>query len=124
MRTSKNMNIQDIYHYFQSPPPTYLSREIAVCFVAFVLTERGDSYGTALLRLIEDNYPHLQLSCTVLHSAIDFLVKERVIRGYLQRYEGRGRSRKMYQICDDHFEEAVSLALLWHQYVDGLPSLH
>ena len=111
------MKLQDIYRYFQEPPPIYLSKEVAVCYVASVLTQQGDSYGTALIQFVETKHPHFRLSDTVLYSALKFLVQERLIRGYWQKVEGRGRPRRMYQICTTKLEQARNLALLWHNYL-------
>lgn len=111
------MNFQDIYQYFQDPPPIYLSKEVAVCFILSVLVEHGDSYGTALIHLIEHEHPLYRLSDTVLYGALKFLEQETVIVGYWQKVEGRGRPRRMYQIAEDKLEEATSLGRLWHKYL-------
>lgn len=111
------MKFQDIYRYFQEPPPIYLSKEVAVCYVLFVLNEHGDSYGTALIQLVESNYAMYRLSDTVLYSALKFLEDECVIRGYWQKVEGRGRPRRMYEVAAEKLEEAKKLGLLWHKYL-------
>ncbi|MGB8702975.1 MAG: PadR family transcriptional regulator [Thermosynechococcaceae cyanobacterium] len=115
------MKVQDIYHFFQEPPPVYLGKELAVCYVLSVLVETGDSYGTALIEYIEANYSIYRLSDTVLYTALKFLEDENVIDGYWQRVEGRGRPRRMYQIQTGKLELARQLGQLWHEHVN--PSL-
>ncbi|MGF1602601.1 MAG: PadR family transcriptional regulator [Thermosynechococcaceae cyanobacterium] len=111
------MKFQDIYQYFQDPPPIYLSKEVAVCYILATLTEHGDSYGTALIQLVEAKHSLYRLSDTVLYSALKFLEEEGVLNGYWQKVQGRGRPRRMYQIDEQKFEEAKSLGRLWHKYV-------
>lgn len=111
------MKFQDIYRYFQEPPPIYLSKEVAVCYVLSILTEHGDSYGTALIQLVETNHSLYRLSDTVLYSALKFLEDEGVIRGYWQKVEGRGRPRRMYEVAPEKSGEAKKLGLLWHKYL-------
>ncbi len=110
------MKFQDIYRYFQEPPPIYLGKEVAVCYVLAVLLQQGDSYGTALIQCVESQYPAYRLSDTVLYSALKFLEDETVIHGYWKKVEGRGRPRKMYRIEPSKQELALHLSKLWHQY--------
>ncbi len=112
------MKFKDIYRYFQEPPPIYLSKEVAVCYILSVLLEQGDSYGTALIHLVEEEYPLYRLSDTVLYSALKFLEKEKVVEGYWQKVKGRGRPRKMYQLSDEKLEQSKGLAHLWHRYLE------
>jgi DNA-binding PadR family transcriptional regulator len=110
------MKFQDIYHFFQEPPPIYLSKEVAVCYILSVLLEYGDSYGTALIQRIEDDSSLYRLSDTVLYSALKFLEDEKVVEGYWQKVEGRGRPRRMYQIRASKLDLARQLDHLWHDY--------
>jgi DNA-binding PadR family transcriptional regulator len=112
-----SMKFQDIYHFFQEPPPVYLGKEVAVCYVLSVLLEQGESYGTALIQFIEAEHPIYRLSDTVLYSALKFLEDESVIGGYWQKVEGRGRPRKMYHIQEENRDLARQLSGLWAQYV-------
>jgi DNA-binding PadR family transcriptional regulator len=112
------MKFQDIYHFFEEPPPIYLSKEVAVCYVLSVLLEKGDSYGTALIQFIETDYALYRLSDTVLYSALKFLEDETVVDGYWQKVEGRGRPRRMYQVKPEKLELANQLAGLWQKYLD------
>lgn len=111
------MKFQDIYQYFQEPPPVYLSKEVAVCYVLSVLLEQGDSYGTALIQSVETQYSLYRLSDTVLYSALKFLEDEGVIQGYWQKVEGRGRPRRMYEVAMEKREDAKKLAACWHDYL-------
>jgi DNA-binding PadR family transcriptional regulator len=113
------MKFQDIYHFFQEPPPNYLSKEVAVCYVLSVLLERGDSYGTGLIQFLETDHRLYRLSDTVLYSALKFLEDEAVIEGYWQRVEGRGRPRRMYQVAAEKLDLAHQLASLWHKYLEN-----
>lgn len=112
----RRMNsFEDIYQFFRNPPPFYLNKELAVCYVLAVLL-RNDSYGTELIQMLEANYPSYRLSDTVLYSALKFLEDKAVITGYWKKVEGRGRPRRMYQICPEWQDEASELAALWDEY--------
>lgn len=110
------MKFEDIYRFFQAPPPFYLNKELAVCYVLAVLV-RGDSYGTELIQLLETESNAYRLSDTVLYSALKFLEEEGIIVGYWKKVEGRGRPRRMYQIQGDAQERAQELSQLWQKYV-------
>lgn len=110
-----HMKFEDIYEFFNSPPPIYLSKELAVCYVLSVLA-RGESYGTELIQLIESEYPAYRLSDTVLYSALKFLEDEQAIAGYWKKVEGRGRPRRMYRVRTDWLDRAQDLARLWQEY--------
>lgn len=114
----KSMKFEDIYQFFQDPPPIYLTKEQAVCYVLAVLL-REDSYGTELILLLENEYPTYRLSDTVLYSALKFLEDEGAIAGYWKKVEGRGRPRRMYQIKPEWRTRAQELARLWHEYTKG-----
>ncbi|NCJ08519.1 PadR family transcriptional regulator [Synechococcales cyanobacterium C] len=111
------MKFQDIYRYFQEPPPIYLSKEVAVCYILSTLLVQGASYGTALIQRVELDYPLYRLSDTVLYSALKFLEDEEVIEGYWQKVEGRGRPRRMYQVTEEKLEQAKNLSHLWERYL-------
>lgn len=113
------MKIEDIYHFFQAPPPTYLSQELAVCYVLSVLIE-GESYGTELIYKLGSQYPQYRLSDTVLYSALKFLEDEKAIVGYWKKVEGRGRPRRMYQITPEWQSQARNLARLWQEYTSKM----
>lgn len=108
-------SFDDIYQFFQNPPPFYLNKELAVCYVLDVLL-RKDSYGTELIQLLETEYPAYRLSDTVLYSALKFLEDEEAITGYWKKVEGRGRPRRMYQIRPEWTDKAKELAGLWNEY--------
>jgi DNA-binding PadR family transcriptional regulator len=110
------MKFEDIYQFFQAPPPFYLNKELAVCYVLAVLS-RGDSYGTELIQLLEHDYPNYRLSDTVLYSALKFLEDEEIIEGYWKKVEGRGRPRRMYQIRAAAVPQSQELSRLWYEYV-------
>lgn len=110
------MKINDIYEFFLEPPPIYLNKELAVCYILSVLSE-ADSYATELMGLLEKQYPTYRLSDTVLYSAIKFLESEEVITGYWQKVTGRGRPRRMYHIHSQWRQQAKDMARLWQDYV-------
>jgi DNA-binding PadR family transcriptional regulator len=116
------MKFEDIYQFFNAPPPFYLNKELAVCYVLSVLA-RGDSYGTELISLLETEYPTYRLSDTVLYSALKFLEDEDVITGYWKKVEGRGRPRRMYQIRSEALQKSQELTRLWHNYVSRQPAV-
>ncbi|MBW4655784.1 MAG: PadR family transcriptional regulator [Kaiparowitsia implicata GSE-PSE-MK54-09C] len=110
--------IDQIYQFFQSPPPAYLNKELAVCYVLAILQEH-DSYGTELIQLLESEYPNYRLSDTVLYSALKFLEDTSAITGYWKKVEGRGRPRRMYQITPEWQQKSRDLAHLWSEYANS-----
>lgn len=109
------MKLEDIYQFFQSPPPTYLNQELAVCYVLSVLLQ-GESYGTEMIQRLESEYPLYRLSDTVLYSALKFIEDEKAIIVYWRRVQGRGRPRRMYQVNPEWQDQAQHLAHFWHDY--------
>ncbi|MGG6293049.1 PadR family transcriptional regulator [Leptolyngbya sp. AN02str] len=110
--------LDQIYQFFQNPPPNYLNKELAVCYVLDVLL-RHDSYGTELIQLLEAEHPSYRLSDTVLYSALKFLEDTHAISGYWKKVEGRGRPRRMYQITPEWRKKAEDLSRLWSDYADS-----
>lgn len=117
------MNVQDIYQYFKNPPPIYITKEVAVCYILSVLIDEGDSYGTALLKHIRAKYPPYRISDTVLYAALNFLIDEQMLSGYWQNESGRGRPRRMYQVAEGREEDAQELATLWQKFLGKNPEL-
>lgn len=111
------MNFEDIYQFFRDPPPNYLNKELAVCYVLSVLLQ-GESYGTQLIQQLEQDYPTYRLSDTVLYSALKFLEDSGAISGYWKKVEGRGRPRRMYQIRTEWREKALEFASFWRVYMN------
>ncbi|MEM6425730.1 MAG: PadR family transcriptional regulator [Cyanobacteria bacterium P01_H01_bin.119] len=111
------MKFEDIYQFFDDPPPVYLNKELAVCYVLSVLIHR-DSYGTELIQGLVNHYMGYRLSDTVLYGALKFLETQDVVTGYWKKVEGRGRPRRMYRLSPDAQLRARELADLWHQYMD------
>ncbi|NJK99622.1 MAG: helix-turn-helix transcriptional regulator [Spirulinaceae cyanobacterium SM2_1_0] len=109
------MKFDDIYQYFHSPPPHYLNKEVAVCYILAMLLER-ESYGTHLIEQLANGYPAYRLSDTVLYSALKFLEQEGTIMGYWQKVPGRGRPRRMYYVSEAAQSQATELARLWYDY--------
>lgn len=110
------MTFEDIYRFFQNPPPIYLNRELAVCYILSVFLEK-DSYGSELIGHLQREYPVFRLSDTVLYNALKFLEDRGIIQGYWKKVEGRGRPRRMYQILPQWRSETEDLARLWREYV-------
>lgn len=108
---------EDIHQFFNNPPPFYLNKELAVCYVLATLL-RHDSYGTELISLLEQEHPNYRLSDTVLYSALKFLEDKGTIAGYWKKVEGRGRPRRMYQIQPEWQDQAKDLSRLWYDYMD------
>ena len=107
--------LEQIYQFFKSPPPFYLNKELAVCYVLSVL-QQHDSYGTELINLLETEYPSYRLSDTVLYSALKFLEDSEAVTGYWKKVTGRGRPRRMYQLTTDWRDKASELSGLWKSY--------
>ena len=116
IQRTMQMKFEDIYQFFQDPPPNYLNKELAVCYVLSVLIE-GESYGTHLIQQLEHEYPTYRLSDTVLYSALKFLEEAGAITGYWKKVEDRGRPRRMYQISSDWRDKARELAGFWLGYI-------
>lgn len=112
------MTFDDIYRFFNSPPPFYLTREQAVCYVLSILVRR-DAYGSEIVHHLESKHPPFRLSDTVLYSALQFLSDHRFVTDYLRRAEGRGRPRRMYELRQRRRPEAEELARLWQHYIDS-----
>lgn len=115
MKTTK---LESIYEFFHNPPPIYLNKELAVCYVLSVLVQ-GDSYGTELIQRLENEFSTYRLSDTVLYNALKFLEDEKVVVGYWKKVEGRGRPRRMYQLLEGWHQQACSLTELWHKYASA-----
>jgi DNA-binding PadR family transcriptional regulator len=112
------MKFEDIYQFFNSPPPLYLNKELAVCYVLDVLL-RGESYGTKLIEQLEKDYPMYRLSDTVLYGGLKFLEEEGTITGYWKKVEGRGRPRRMYKVRPEARRQAEELSRFWREYITG-----
>jgi DNA-binding PadR family transcriptional regulator len=110
------MKFQDIYQFFEDPPPTYINKELAVCYVLAVLLQQ-DSYGTELIQKLAETYPDYRLSDTVLYSALKFLEDQKTIDGYWKKVEGRGRPRRMYRLNPDWRMQAEDLAEMWCRFM-------
>ncbi len=111
------MQLKEIYQFFQTPQPHFLSQELAVCYVMSVLL-RKDSYGTELINQLETDYPTYRLSDTILHNTLKLLESEQIITSYWKKVEGgrRGRPRRMYQLAPQWSRQAAELARLWQEY--------
>jgi DNA-binding PadR family transcriptional regulator len=112
------MKFKDIYQFFQDPPPIYLEKEVAVCYVLATLLKKRNSYGVELISYIETAYPLYRLSDTLLYSALKFLEDEEILDFYWQKMDRRGRPRRMYQIKEDKIELAKQVARLWYKYLN------
>ncbi|MFW6359355.1 MAG: PadR family transcriptional regulator [Chroococcales cyanobacterium] len=112
------MNFNDIYDFFRNPPPCYLNKELAVCYVLAVLLD-GESYGTELIEQLERERGQYRLSDTVLYSALKFLEEAGMISGYWKKVKGRGRPRRMYQVCSEAYQQAQEFAMFWHNYLSN-----
>lgn len=115
-RWFRAMKFEDIHTFFNNPPPHYLNRQLAVCYVLSVLLHR-ESYGTELIEQLEQDYPCYRLSDTVLYGALKFLEQEKTVVGYWKKVEGRGRPRRMYQLNEAAQPQAEGLARYWQRYI-------
>ncbi len=112
------MKFDDIYQFFENPPPNYLNRELAVCYVLAVLV-KGESYGTEMIEHLERKYMTYRISDTVLYGSLKFLEDNGVISGEWKKVASRGRPRRMYHIEEGWHDRALELAKLWHEYTMG-----
>lgn len=112
------MKFEDIYQFFHNPPPTYLNRELAVCYILDALLEE-DSYGLALIVQLSEQFPQYRLSDTVLCRSLKFLEESGLIRWYWYKGKGRGRPRKMYKVIPEKKAQAQELANFWRNYSLG-----
>lgn len=111
------MRLQDIYQYFLSPPPVYLGKEVAVCYILSILIHIDESYATALMQHIRAEHPPYRISDAVLYSALEFLTDEGIIQSYGSNSHGRGRPRQMFSVRSEKLDDAKRLAQLWHQHL-------
>ena len=109
------MELKEIYQFFQTTRPKFLSQELAVGYILSALLQ-GESYGTELIERLESEYPSYRLSDTILYSALNFLESSRALSGYWKKVEGRGRPRRMYRLLPEWAELAAELARLWQEY--------
>jgi DNA-binding PadR family transcriptional regulator len=109
------MKIDELYQVIESPPPTYLSQALAVCYVLSVLLQR-ESYGVELIQRLEIEHPHYRLSDTILYSALKFLKSEKAITDYWYKAPGRGRPRRMFRVNPFWQDNAKAFAYFWHQH--------
>ncbi len=112
------MKFDDIYQFFENPPPHYLNRELAVCYILAILVQ-GESYGTQMLETLERKYIAYRISDTVLYGSLKFLEDNGVIAGCWKKVLGRGRPRRMYKVEGEWADRAKELANLWHDYTTG-----
>jgi DNA-binding PadR family transcriptional regulator len=109
------MKFDDIYQFFENPPPNYLNRELAVCYILAVLVQ-GESYGTEMIENLERRYVAYRISDTVLYGSLKFLEDTGVIAGGWKKVASRGRPRRMYRIEEEWLDRALELAKLWQDY--------
>lgn len=112
------MNFQDVFEYFQNPPPIYLPREVAVCCILTILIDNGESYSSDLMQYIKTEYSPYRLSDTVLYNALKFLMNEGIITSYWKNFPGRGRPRRMLIIPLTRLDEASQLSKLWLAFLE------
>jgi len=116
------MNLEEVYQFLLIPPPTFIGRELAVCYVLSVLLH-GESYGTELIERLEREYPQYRLSDTVLYNALKFLESEKAIASHWEKVLGRGRPRRMYRLNSPWLMQAKKLADFWWEYVKSNQSV-
>ncbi|MEB3162411.1 MAG: PadR family transcriptional regulator [Prochlorothrix sp.] len=109
------MNFQDIYDFFEEPPPQYLSKELATAYVLAILLE-GESSSVMMMRQLEQHYPSYRLSEHVLRTVLEFLLAKGVIQSRWEQPQGRGRPCRLYCLAPDDRVLAQDLAQRWHQY--------
>ena len=109
------MKFDDIYQFFENPPPNYLNRELAVCYILAVLVQ-GESYGTEMIEQLECRYITYRISDTVLYGSLKFLEDTGVIAGGWKKLASRGRPRRMYRIEEEWYDRSLELAKLWQDY--------
>ncbi|MGL4621636.1 MAG: PadR family transcriptional regulator [Chroococcidiopsis sp.] len=116
------MTLEEIYQFFATQAPVYLTQEQAVCYVLSVLLE-SESYGSGLIEKLESEYPNYRLSDTVLYAALSFLESEQALASRPQKVDGRGRPRRMYSVSPQWLDEAQKLAALWTTSVAKQPQV-
>lgn len=109
------MDFQDIYHFFEEPPPQYLSKELAVAYILSVLLE-GESSSVVMLERLAFTHPTYRLSEHVLRMTLDFLLAKGVVQSRWEQPQGRGRPRRLYWLTPQSRSLAQDLAQRWQQY--------
>jgi DNA-binding PadR family transcriptional regulator len=110
------MKLQQIYQFFNESQLSFLTPELAVCYILSVLLEQ-DSYGSELIHQLEARSQIYRLSDTVLQRAVRLLEQESMIVTYTQRVVGRGRPRRMFQLNPETLIKAQELAQFWQNYL-------
>lgn len=118
-RSGRGRNVMifdDIYAFFESPPPVFLNAEAATCYALHALLQ-GDTYAAQLVQNLEQNDSRFRISECVLYQAIEFLEQEKLIIRYEQKLKTAGRPRQMFQLVPEARSQAQELAQLWEQFV-------
>jgi len=114
-RFKQSMTLEEIYRFFETPPVTYLNRELAACYLLDCLLKK-DCYCTELLEQLNLTPSQYRLSLKIQYEALNFLERSKMIRSYWRQQPGRGRPRKMYRFQSDSRGQAEALARLWSNY--------
>jgi DNA-binding PadR family transcriptional regulator len=109
------MKLQQIYQFFSESQLSFLTSELAVCYILSVLLEQ-DTYASELIQQLEARSQVYRLSDTVLQRALRLLERESMILTY-SLSTGRGRPRRMFQLNPDAIVKAQELAKLWQNYL-------
>lgn len=109
-------SISDIDHFFAAVQPTFLTVEQAICYILDRLL-CGESFGTKLVRELDDILPGHRLSDTICNAATKFLLANKTIVSRPGACPGRGRPRTMYEIVPARRIEAQRLADYWRDLV-------
>lgn len=106
------MQIKDVYDYFNTFHLQYLKIPEAIAYLAFVVRDE-EFYASGIKKKLNEEYPKLAISDTVLYQAIDCLSKWQWINHYNLVQQNRGRPRTMYRLDDQYLEEVKNIACLW-----------
>ncbi len=107
-----------VRQHFSKDRPYFLNREEAIAYILSVLITK-DSYGTELARDLQQQFPNINLSDSILHNAIEYLKNHNIVEISSRRLEGRGRPRSMLSLVSTWRSEAENIAQLWHQKIQS-----
>ena len=109
------MHFKPIRGVSQNPKPTFLTVELAVCYVLHVLLET-DAHRTELRQRVESDYPGYKLSKTIFYRAMRVLERKQLIVKYWDRNR-RGLPDQTLKVHPYRLAKAEELARRWQAHV-------
>ena len=113
--TPRPQILQRAHNKFHIPTNCWLNYELVTVYILSVL-KKNDSYALELEQELT-NRTNFRVSSTLLNKVLDDLSTEKVVTTYLQKNEGRGRSKIMYKLTKDWYIHAIVLVRYWEEFI-------